>query len=92
MPKTTFTIDPTSEAIVLTFAGGATADDVPARDLHGGDLARIAYGRALWAAPTIRPGPASQAALAAVLSDLVATGAFVTATEPAAPATTGSDA
>ena len=39
-------IDRRSDAIVLFYNGGPTPRDVPARDLHGGDLARIAYARA----------------------------------------------
>ena len=39
-------IDRRSDATVLFYNGGPTPRDVPARDLHGGDLARIAYARA----------------------------------------------
>ena len=40
-------IDPRSAEPVLAYVGGRMPKDVPARDLHGGDLARIVYVRRL---------------------------------------------
>jgi hypothetical protein len=45
-PKPVSSIDPRSNATVLFYNGGPAPRDVPARDLHGGDLARILYVRA----------------------------------------------
>lgn len=84
-------IDRRSAEILLAYAGGPTPAGVPARDLHGGDLARIAYVRALRGAEdarsvlvepgakppaTVLPDPPDQAALRAVLAELAAHPAF----------------
>jgi hypothetical protein len=84
-------LDPHASGVVLAYVGGRTKRYVPARDLEGPDLARIAYRRALDAersgrsslrregeepvAPR-RPGPPDSAALAAVADELVASGFF----------------
>jgi hypothetical protein len=49
-PAAPAAIDGRSPEIVLAYVGGPTPRDVPTRDLHGGDLARIAYVRALFTA------------------------------------------
>ena len=40
-------IDAQSDEPVLEYVGPGTIRDVPAADLHGGELARVAYARAL---------------------------------------------
>lgn len=88
-------IDPRSATVLLLYAGGPTPSGVPHRDLHGGDLGRIAYLRALREledgrsyladAPEVHsPGPASAETIAALYAELVGSGAFVPA-EPANP-------
>lgn len=51
MPKKkarTTTIDPSSDAVVLTYVGdGRSARNTPARDLTQNDVARLAYQRSL---------------------------------------------
>lgn len=96
-------IDPMSAAIVLAYVeGAATPEFVAAADLHGGDLAKLAYQRALQDAianrqvlvapgetlpePT-RPERATPAELAALAAELVATGAFTYASPPTEPTT-----
>jgi hypothetical protein len=75
-------IDPTSDATVLGYTGaGVVPTDIPTRDLHGGDLARIASVQALrdWDGPG-RPAPATAETLAALASELVSSGAFTAVT------------
>ncbi len=69
-------IDPRSDAVVLFYTGGPTPRDVPARDLHGGDLARILYVRAHVDLEAGRPKPATPAELEALATDLSATGSW----------------
>lgn len=84
-------IDPTSPAIALEYQGGRTKRYVPARDLAGVDLGRIAYRRAadveraarsVLVAPgeervaVTRPGPATAKELRDLADELVSTGAF----------------
>ena len=69
-------IDPRSDVILLTYSGGPLGLGVPARDLHGGDLARIARVRALSASGGAPVDPATDAQLAALLDELVASGSF----------------
>jgi hypothetical protein len=84
-------IDPAAAGVVLRYLGGRTRRYVPARDLEGVDVARIAYRRAADAmrasrSALRRPGetrpaprradPPGPAALAAVADELVATGQF----------------
>jgi outer membrane biosynthesis protein TonB len=70
-------IDPQSAEIVLTYTGGAVPTDVPARDLGGGDLARIAYVRALTkSAGLVRPAPATPDELEALATELSSLGLF----------------
>jgi hypothetical protein len=84
-------IDPAAAGAVLRYLGGRTRRYVPARDLEGVDVARIAYRRAADAmrasrSALRRPGetrPAPRradqpgpAALAATADELVATGQF----------------
>jgi hypothetical protein len=71
-------IDPRSDAIVLFYNGGPTPRDVPARDLHGGDLARIAYVRAHVGLEKGRPATATPAQLEALATQLVGLGSFLT--------------
>lgn len=91
-------IDPQSEAIILDYVGPGTTGELPARDLHGGDLARAAYVRRLQAATDAdapRPDPAdAHGDIDALADELVATGIYArsaTAAEstipPAEPAT-----
>ncbi len=84
MPKP---IDPRSDELVLVFTGATAPSDVPARDLHGGDLARIAYVRqttALAATPPPHPPPTTpRAALPTERSNL---GACPRPRPPRAPA------
>jgi hypothetical protein len=90
-------IDPSAPGAVLEYVGGRTGRHVPARDLEGVDLARIAYRRAAKLeradrsrlvrpgeqrpAPK-RPGPAAAAELEAIATELVATGAFIRTEQP----------
>jgi len=79
-------IDPRSDAIVLFYVEGPTPRDVPARDLHGGDLARVLYVRAHVGLESGRPMPATPAELEALTAGLVASGSFRTTPEtPAEP-------
>ena len=82
-------IDPRSAAVVLFYDGGPTPRDVPARDLHGGDLARIAYVRAHVGLERGRPAPATSARLEALAAQLVTSGAF--RTTPQMPAEPGKE-
>ena len=84
-------IDRRSDAIVLFYNGGPTPRDVPARDLHGGDLARIAYARAHVDAVG-QPKQPTPKQLADLAGELVALGSFVTAPIPEAPALPGKEA
>ena len=84
-------IDRRSDAIVLFYNGGPTPRDVPARDLHGGDLARIAYARAHVDAVG-QPKQPTPKQLVELAGDLVALGSFVTAITPEAPALPGNEA
>jgi len=43
-------IDPRGEEIVLRYGGAGFIEGIPARDLHGGDLNRVAYVRTFRAA------------------------------------------
>lgn len=102
-------IDPAGEDTVVTYVGPAVVAGIPARDLHGNDLARALYVRAHRATdwdkrdadgngPAL-PKPATQAQLAALVDELVESGAYsrdvprgtdettqTTTDEPAAPA------
>lgn len=79
-------IDPAGEETVLYYAGAGVVSGVPARDLHGNDLARVAYVRAHRATdwdqrdkdgngPAL-PKPATQAELAKLVDELVESGAY----------------
>ena len=83
-------IDRRSDAIVLFYNGGPTPRDVPARDLHGGDLARIAYARAHVDAVG-QPRQPTPKQLVELAGDLVALGSFATAPIPEAPALPGKE-
>lgn len=86
MSKTTKDIDPQSDETVVFYTGDKVVPAVPARDLHGGDLARIAYVRSHqatdWDArdeagnPPSTPRPATAHALAKLADELVDTGAY----------------
>lgn len=90
MPKTKapdpVAIDPRSDETVLAYVGPTVVAHVPARDLHGGDIARIAYVRAHqatdWDArdedgnPPARPSLATADELASLADELVASGAY----------------
>lgn len=94
-------IDPSAPGVVLVYVGGRTGRHVPARDLEGPDLARIAYHRAaarvrasrsgLRRPGEERPAPrrAEQPGLAEVLAvrdELLAGGHFIAPdAAPAAP-------
>jgi hypothetical protein len=82
-------IDPRSAAVVLFYGGGPTPRDVPARDLHGGDLARALYVRAHVDLEAGRPAPATSDQLVALAAELVASGSF--RTTPEAPAEPGKE-
>jgi hypothetical protein len=70
-------IDPRSGEIAIYYVEGEPVPgEVPARDLNGGDLDRIAYQRAWRAADGERPGPISPEDLAVIADELVASGAF----------------
>ena len=101
MPKSkSAEIDPRSEAPVLAYTGPGSVAHVPARDLHGGDLNRIAYVRAHqaidWDLPDAQQPPeiATARTLDALVDELEATGFYsravpdqpATTDEPAAPA------
>jgi hypothetical protein len=75
-------IDPRSDAIVLFYNGGPTPRDVPARDLHGGDLARVLYVRAHVNLETGRPKPATPAQLEALATELSGFGSWTRQAEP----------
>jgi len=85
-------IDPRSDAIVLFYNGGPTSRDVPQRDLHGGDLARILYARAHVDLEKGRPKAATAEQLAAFAAELVAFGSFLTEPIPEVPALPGKEA
>jgi hypothetical protein len=91
-------IDGRSPDVVLEYSGGRTPRFVPARDLSGGDLARIAYRRAALAErasrstkirpgelPPVprRPGPATTDELEQLAAALEASGAFARVAPPA---------
>ncbi len=78
-------IDPRSDAIVLFYNGGPTPRDVPARDLHGGDLARILYVRAHVDLEKGRPVPATPAQLEALATDLSSSGSWAREAGPIDP-------
>ena len=84
-------IDRRSDAIVLFYNGGPTPRDVPARDLHGGDLARIAYARAHVDAVG-QPKQPTPKQLAELAAELVGLGSFLTEPIPEAPALPGKEA
>jgi hypothetical protein len=70
-------LDPRSDVLLLRYTGDrGTPWHVPQRDLHGNDLGRIAYQRALANSGAERPGPPTPAALQAIHDELLATGAF----------------
>jgi hypothetical protein len=69
-------IDPRSADVVLFYNGGPRPRDVPARDLHGGDLARILYIRAHIDLESGRPKPATAAELEALATELSSLGSF----------------
>jgi hypothetical protein len=85
-------IDPAGQEVVLEYVGPGHVGDVPARDLDGGDVARIAWVRAHraveWeregAADPPQPTPKQVGKLAA---DLVETGVYIHATKTTKPAT-----
>lgn len=94
-------IDPRSGDTVLFYVEGRVPSEVPARDLNGGDLDRIAYVRRFRATDGERPGELGEGELDALADELVAGGAFSrdlprgnpgapddqsTATEPEPPA------
>jgi hypothetical protein len=94
-------IDPAAAGVVLVYLGGRTRRYVPARDLEGPDLGRIAYRRAADAeragrsalrrpgeepAKPRRPDQPGTAAVAAVAAELVASGGFAWAAAPPEPA------
>ncbi len=79
-------IDPAGEDTVLHYVGPDVVGGIPARDLHGNDLARAAYVRAHRAidwdhrdkrgnGPAL-PEPATQDELAALVDELVDSGAY----------------
>jgi hypothetical protein len=70
MPRQLATIDPRSADVVLFYNGGPRPRDVPARDLHGGDLARILYVRAHVDLEGGRPKPATSAQLDDLATEL----------------------
>lgn len=78
-------IDPRSDALVLFYNGGPTPRDVPARDLHGGDLARILYARAHIGLERGQPKPATPAQLEALATDLSSTGSWAREAGPIDP-------
>ena len=79
-------IDPRSDALVLFYSGGPTPRDVPARDLHGGDLSRIAYARAHLDLVEGLPSAPTPRQLVELAAELLASGSFVTEPTPQAPA------
>lgn len=99
--KLAVAIDPAAPGVVLEYQGGRTPQFVPERDLEGVDVARLAYRRAVALArktrsskvrpgeeraPAARPDHATAAELEDLVAELVASGAFVRVTQPAAPA------
>lgn len=77
--------DPRSAAPTLAYRGPGALDGIPARDLSGADLARIAWVRR-GAERDGSPIDVTADEVAAVLADLVASGLY--AAEPAAPPAT----
>jgi hypothetical protein len=90
-PPARATIDAAAPGVVLRYLGGRNGRYVPARDLEGVDVARIAYHRAADAMrrtrqQLVRPGetrpaprradPPGPEAIAAVADELVASGRF----------------
>lgn len=69
-------IDPRSDVVVLSYEGGPLPWHVPARDLHGGDLARVLYLRALVADSETPPEPATPDDLDALVEELIASASF----------------
>lgn len=99
MPKPA-EIDLTSPDLVLTYVGGRTPRNVPARDLSVNDVGRIAYRQALQETnrtrshlippggsrqPVLRPAQPDTTAVAAVLDELIASGVFVKYEPPPEP-------
>ena len=78
-------IDPRSDALVLFYNGGPTPRDVPARDLHGGDLARILYARAHVGLEKGQPAPATPAQLEALATELSGFGSWAREAAPISP-------
>lgn len=82
MAKTqTDAIDPASDEPVIYFAGDKAVAGVPARDLSGGDLSRIAYVRAHhgtdWSVEGSElPKAATAHQLAKLADELVESGAY----------------
>jgi hypothetical protein len=82
-------IDPRSAEPVLRYTGGPMPHDTPARDLHGGDLARIHHVRSLMkSAGERRPDLATAEELLALALELVALGLFVLIEEGEEPTVT----
>lgn len=99
--KAPASIDPSAPGVVLEYVGGRTPRLVPARDLEAVDVARVAYRRAVAHARKtrslrVRPGEERPAArrpdhatvqqLEELVEELIASGAFTRATQPAPPA------
>jgi hypothetical protein len=82
-------IDPRSPEPRLRYSGRPLPADIPTRDLHGGDLARIHHVRAMaTAAGEFRPEPATAEELLALALELVALGLFVLIEEGEEPTVT----
>ena len=75
-PKPASPIDPRSDATVLFYTGGPAPRDVPTRDLHGRDLARILYVRAHVDLEAGRPKAATAAELEALATELSSLGSW----------------
>lgn len=92
-------IDPRSADVVLFYTGGTTPVDVTTCDLSGNDLARVIFGRALWAAQDAarpgasvkRPAPATADQLEALATELCALGSFAREPIPVEPAKPGKE-
>ncbi len=90
--------DPASDVIVLRLVGGRRPAGVPERDLHAGDLARVAYERALAALerdrsrlvpvggteppPGRRPDAVTAEQVEVIARELVESGTFTWADQP----------
>ena len=77
-------IDPGSDAILLAYRDGPVGYGVPARDLHGNDLARIVRVRALSASDGQPVEPATAEQLTALYEELLASGTFSASVAPPA--------